>query len=60
MNPILVQQMARQRMETFDREVESDRLAALAKSVDRPRGGRLDRLARTAGRFRLVIRGSAA
>jgi hypothetical protein len=61
MNPILVQQMAQYRMDTFDREAEADHLAALAKgaTVRRPFALR-ERLSRTAGRLRLVLRGSAA
>ena len=61
MNPILVQQMARSRMDDFDREAAADRLVALARSGggNRPVGlGR--RLSRSAGRVRLVLGGSAA
>lgn len=61
MNPILVQQMAQYRMDAFDREAEAERLAALARgaAVRRPFALR-DRLSRSAGRLRLVLRGSAA
>jgi hypothetical protein len=60
MNPTLVQELARYRMDNLKREAEANQLAALAKgTASRPVAVR-ERLSRTAGRLRLVNRGSAA
>lgn len=56
MNPILVQQMAQHKIDTFDQEADADRLVALARSATgRPAAG-LQRVSRTAGRIRLLLR----
>lgn len=56
MNAILVQQMAHYKMDTFDREADSARLVALAKTVAVPPIGVRELFKETAGRVRLIGR----
>jgi hypothetical protein len=60
MHPTLVQELTRQRMDALDREADGRRLAAMVRSAGADGARPLDRLARIGGRFRLVLRGSAA
>jgi hypothetical protein len=60
MNPILVQQMARHQMDTFDREAKANRHAVLVERAAVSPFARRARLNETAARLRIVLRGSAA
>ena len=60
MNAILVEQMAKHRIDTFNREAAGDRRLALVPGTPaRPVRFR-ERFDRTAGRLRLILQGSAA
>lgn len=56
MNPILVEQMAKYKMDTFDREAEVAGRVALAKQAAVRPSAVHDRLTQTTGRLRLVLR----
>ena len=61
MHPILVEQLAKQRTETFDREAAAARLVSLARSATagRPTGVR-GRLARGFAHVRVFVGGAPA
>jgi hypothetical protein len=60
MDPILALTMAIYRMKMLEREADSHRLATHARGASVPRAAFRERLSRTARRFRLVVRNSAA
>jgi hypothetical protein len=60
MNPILVQQMAQYRMDSLDREAAAVRRVSLAKAAAAQSVPMRQRINRTAGHLRLIIRGAAA
>jgi hypothetical protein len=60
MNLYLADYAAQHRMETLRHEAEQERLAAHAAAADARPSTVRQRLSRTAGRVRLVRRGSAA
>jgi hypothetical protein len=60
MHPIVVQQMAQQRIDTLTREAEMELRARSDEAAAGPRPALRERLSRTAIRLSLTIRGSLA
>ena len=60
MHPTLVEQMAQHRIDSFDREAEADRRAALAKRAPKHPWAVRDRVTRVVVRLGLTLRRSPA
>ena len=61
MHPILVEQIARQRTDTFEREFDAARLVALARAATTASSSGLrERLSRGVAQFRVLVGGAPA